>query len=499
VRVLEEISRSLSEYLLIPGLTTVECAPENVSLSTPLVRHPVGRQAPLQATLPMVSAIMEAVSSPRLAIALAQAGGLAFIHQNQSAESQAADVRAVKRNKAGFRSSELNVRPDAPLREVAALLTGVDSAIAAVTSDGTASGVFLGLIGKNDFYIGRHSPDLSARERMRPAAELVTAPPGISLPDANTMLWDQHLDVLPVVGEDGRLVSLARKDDYLMHKRFPDESVDEQKRFLVGAGINSRDHEDRVPALVEAGADLLCLDSSDGYSEWQARALEFVTGKYGDQVHCGAGNVVDGAGFEYLADAGASFVKVGIGGGSICTTRNQKGIGRGQASALIDVARARDAYAARTGEYVPLCCDGGVLTDRDMAVALALGADFVMLGRYFARLEESPSRKVSFRGQMWKEYWGEGSARARNAARYGQGTDISFEEGVNGLVPFAGSLADVVAVTVAKLKATMVSCGCLTLGELRDRAVLTVVSDASAAQGGADVLVRDQAGGAAPA
>jgi IMP dehydrogenase len=493
MRILDEVSRSLNEYLLIPGLTGEDCTPTNVSLSAPLVRHRVSEGAPLGVALPLCSAIMEAVSAPRMAIALAQAGGLGFVHQNQAVEAQAEDVRSVKRNKAGFRHSELNVRPDTPLSEVFALLRAADTDVAVVTSDGTANGVFLGLIGVNDFFLGRHSPHLPAKERMRPAAEMVTAPVGISLQDANTLLWDRHIYVLPVIGDEGRLESLVLRRDYLMHKRFANESVDGDKRFLVAAGINTRDHEERVPALVDAGADLLCIDSSDGYTVWQARTLEFVRDKYQGRVHCGAGNVVDGSGFRFLADAGAAFVKVGIGGGSICITRDQKGIGRGQASALLDVARERDAYAKETGVYVPLCCDGGILSDRDMAVALAMGADFIMLGRYFARFEESPSRKVTIGGQVYKEYWGEGSKRARNAARYGQHEqDIAFPEGVDGLVPFVGPLADTVAVTVSKLKATMISCGATTLRDFHEKAVLTVVSPASAVQGTAEVRLRDR-------
>jgi IMP dehydrogenase len=492
VKVLDEVSRSLNEYLLIPGLTTEDCTPENVDLSTSLVKYPVGGEAALRVALPVVSAIMEAVSSPRMAIALAQAGGIAFIHQNQPVAEQAADIRAVKRHKAGFRHSDLNVKPSATLGEVAALLREAGQDVAVVTSDGTSDGTFLGLIGEDDFHPQRHPLDLPASERMRPAAELVTAPASISLHDANTLLWDRHLHVLPVIEEDGRLASLVLRRDYLLHKRFANESVDSQKRFLVAAGINTRDHEERIPALVEAGADLLCIDSSDGYTVWQQKALKFARDKYGDQVHVGAGNVVDGNGFRYLADAGASFVKVGIGGGSTCITRDQKGIGRGQASALLDVVTERDDYAERTGVYVPVCCDGGLLSDKDMAIALAMGADFIMMGRYFARLEESPSRKVQVGGQLYKEFWGEGSARARNAARYEQQHDLAFPEGVDGLVPYAGSLADNVAVTVAKLKATIVSCGAMTLRTFHESAVLTVVSPASYVQNKAEIQLRDR-------
>lgn len=493
MKIIDEVSRSLNEYLLLPNLTTEDCTPENVDLTAPVIRHMAGEKSPLRIALPLCSAIMEAVSSPRMAIALAQTGGIGFIHQNQPIAEQAQDVRAVKLHKAGFRHSDLNVKPSATLGEVAAFLRTAGQNVAAVTDDGTAGGVFLGLIGLDDFHPQRHPLDLPAADRMRPAADLVIAPPSVSLHEANALLWDRRLQVLPVVGDDGRLASLVLRRDYEVHKRFANESVDGEKRFLVGAGVNTRDYEDRIPALVEAGADLLCVDSSDGYSVWQQRTLDFARRMHGNQVAVGAGNVVDGRAFRFLADAGAAFVKVGIGGGSICITRDQKGIGRGQASALIDVVRERDAYAAETGVYVPVCCDGGLLTDYHMAIALALGADFIMLGRYFARLDESPSRKVHVGGQLYKEYWGEGSQRARNTARYGQHEDeLSFPEGVDGLVSYAGSLYDNVAATAAKLKATMVSCGSTSLRAFHESAVLVTVSPASYAQNTAEVLLRDR-------
>ncbi len=206
------------------------------------------------------------------------------------------------------------------------------------------------------------------------------------------------------------------RKDYDTHKAYPDELLDGHKRYMVGAGVNTRDYRERIPALVEAGADVLCIDSSEGFTEWQKMTLDFVREKYGDSVKIGAGNVVDKEGFNYLADAGADFVKVGIGGGSICITREQKGIGRGQASAVIEVAKARDDYFRRTGVYVPICSDGGIVYDYHMTLALAMGADFIMLGRYFSRFDESPTAKLTINGSYVKEYWGEGSNRARNLA-----------------------------------------------------------------------------------
>jgi IMP dehydrogenase len=492
VQILPEISRTFGEYLLLPNLTDENCSPDQVDLSTPLVRHPVGQPAPLRIAVPLVSAIMAAVSSPRLAIALAQTGGLAFIHQNQPITEQADMVGAVKRHKAGFRHSDLNIKPSATLGEVSTLLTAAERDIAVVTDDGSGHGRFLGLISLRDFHPGRHDLNNSVETRMRPADQLVTAPPSISLSDANTMLWEHRLDVLPVVDSDGLLASIVLRRDYELHKQFRNESIDADKQFMVGAGINTRDYPDRVPALVEAGADLLCIDSSDGYSVYQRRVLDHIRDQYGDAVRVGAGNVVDARGFRHLAEAGADFVKVGIGGGSICITRDQKGIGRGQASALLDVARERDSYAEETGQYIPICSDGGILHDSHMAIALAFGADFLMLGRYFARLDESPAPRVRLDGQFYKEYWGEGSQRACNAARYGHTNGLLFEEGVDGYVPYAGSLYDNVSATIAKIKATMVSCGSTTLPQFHHSATLVEVSHQSYLQNSADIRLRDR-------
>nr|WP_330381947.1 IMP dehydrogenase [Clostridioides difficile] len=258
--------------------------------------------------------------------------------------------------------------------------------------------------------------------------------------------------------------------------------------------MNTRDFAERVPALVEAGADVLCIDSSEGFSEWQKITLDFIREKYGDTVKVGAGNVVDREGFLYLAEAGADFVKVGIGGGSICITREQKGIGRGQATSIIEVAQARDEYFEKTGIYIPICSDGGIVYDHHITLALAMGADFIMLGRYFSRFDESPTNKVNINGSYMKEYWGEGSARARNWQRYDLGGDkkLSFEEGVDSYVPYAGSLKDNVTLSLSKVRSTMCNCGALSIPELQKNAKLTLVSSTSIVEGGAhDVMLKD--------
>jgi IMP dehydrogenase len=491
MRILDETSRTLNEYLLLPNLTTEDCTASSIDLSAPIIRHRLGEPAPLRVAIPLTSAIMGAVSSPRLAIAIAQCGGLGFIHQNQPVDTQAEMVGSVKRHKAGFRYSEINVKVSASLGEVADLLRSAERDVAAVTDDGSPHGRFLGLISTTDFHPSRHRMDDLVDSRMRKVEDLVIAPPSISLSDANTMIWDHHLDVLPIVNEASQLEAIVTRRDYELHKTFRNESIDADKRFVVGAGVNTRDYTERIPALIEAGADVLCIDSSDGYSVWQQKVLDYTNGLPGN-VAMGAGNVVDARAFRYLAEAGAAFVKVGIGGGSICITRDQKGIGRGQASALIDVVAERDRFAEKTGEFVPVCCDGGVLNDSHMAIAFALGADFMMLGRYFARFDESPSRAVRVNGQMLKEYWGEGSRRARNWSRYHHESDTPvFEEGVDGYVPYAGSVYDTVSMTITKLKATLSSCGANTLRSFHESAILVPVSQQSFVQNTHEVTLRE--------
>ena len=489
-QVISEVSRTFNEFLLLPNRTRTDCTPAGVDLTTTLVRHRSGKPAAIELNCPVTSAIMQAVSSPALAIALARNGGLAFLHHNQPVEDQVLDVRRVKNFKAGFVISDTNVRPGDTLGTLTSVMQRTGHSTAAVTDDGTGTGTLLGLVTSRDFHPDRHGPDQPVSTRMVPLAELPCGRSDITLSEANTRLWDERLDCLPVITSAGKLEHLVFRSDYADNKRFPRQLVDEEKRLRAGAGINTHDYADRVPALVSAGADVLCFDSSDGYSDWQARGLQWVKKHYpGTPV--GGGNVVDGEAFMFLAGAGADFVKVGVGGGAICITRDQKGIGRGQASAILDVAAARDAYFERTGEYVPICADGGLEQDYHLALALAMGADFVMMGRYFARFDQAPGAKLTTRDGVVKEFRGEGSNRARNWARYGNSGELAFEEGVDGFVPYAGDLSDGLTATVAKVKATMVSCGAVNLAEFRSTARLTMVSEQSFTEGRASVIRRD--------
>ena len=436
-----EPSRTFSEYLLVPGYSSAECIPANVSLKTPVVKYRRGEEPALTMNVPMVSAVMQAVSGEQMGIALAKEGGIAFIYVSQPIEQQAEMVRRVKNYKAGFVISDSNLRLGDTLADVLALKERTGHSTMAVTDDGTGTGKLLGLVTSRDYRVSRMDPATPVSKFMTPAEKIVSAPEGTSLKAANDIIWDHKLNALPIVSAGGHLVSFVFRKDYDSHKGNPLELLDSQKRYVVGAGINSRDYEERVPALVEAGADVLVIDSSEGYSEWQKRTLAWIRSRYGDTVKVGAGNVVDGEGFRFLADCGADFVKGGIGGGSI-----------------------------------------------------SMGADFCMLGRYFSRFDESPTSKVLIGGSYMKEYWGEGSARARNWQRYdlGGAAKLSFEEGVDSYVPYAGKLSDGMATTLSKVRSTMCNCGALTIPELREKAKLTLVSSVSIVEGGAhDVLLKD--------
>ena len=493
----EEVSHTFNEYLLVPGYSSEHCIPANVSLKTPLVKFKKGEEPAITMNIPLVSAIMQSVSGERLAVALAKEGGVSFIYGSQSIEDEAAMVARAKNYKAGFVVSDSNITPDATLADIIALKEATGHSTVAVTDDGTCCGKLLGIVTSRDYRISRMDKATKVSEFMTPFDKLICGDEDTTLKKANDIIWDNKLNSLPIITKDGNLKYMVFRKDYDTHKENVNELLDAEKRYIVGAGINTRDYEERIPALINAGVDVLCIDSSEGFSEWQKRTIAFVREKYGDTVKIGAGNVVDREGFMFLAECGADFIKVGIGGGSICITRETKGIGRGQATALIDVCKARDEYFEKTGVYVPVCSDGGIVHDHHMTLALAMGADFLMLGRYFARFDESPTNKVNIGGNYFKEYWGEGSNRARNWMRYDLGGDkkLSFEEGVDSYVPYAGTLKDNVNLSLMKVKSTMCNCGALTIPELQQKAKLTLVSATSIIEGGAhDVIQKDSTG-----
>ncbi len=486
--ILDDVSRTFSEYLLIPRLTRRGQRPDQVDLSTPLSAVE-GNEAPrFSINVPVVSACMQSVSGSRLAIALARQGGLSFVFCSQPIESQADMVRQVKAHKAGFVQSDSNTTVDETLGGVIDLMKRTGHSTVPVTDDGTATGKLLGIITDKDFW--EYEDDLSntVGQHMTPIEDVIHGHDGIALREANRLLHKHKKDCLPILDKAGHLTALVFKKDYEDHRRHPLELLDESKRLCVGAAVNTHDYETRVPALIEAGADALCFDSSDGFNEYQLDGVRWIREQFGRDIVIGGGNVVSAEGFDFLVqEGGVDFVKVGIGGGSICITREQKGIGRGQASALLEVVERRDEYHRETGRYIPICSDGGLANDTQIVVALAMGADFVMMGRYFAMTEESPTPKTSINGQMYKPYWGEGTRRAQNWQRYSDemGTrELKFEEGVDAYVPLVGTTAEVLDTTLFKLRSTMTNVGADSLAEFRDQAVLTLVSEQSVIEAG---------------
>ena len=313
---IKEVSRTFGEYLLIPSLTTKECTPDNVSLKTPVVKFRQGETSKIQLNIPFVSAVMQAVSDDKMAVALAKEGGISFIFGSQPIASQAAMVARAKSYKAGFVISDSNISPESTLNDILALKARTGHSTVAVTTDGTAQGKLVGLVTSRDYRVSRMEGTEQVKDFMTPMDQLIWAPSGTTLKEANNIIWDNKINQLPIVDAEGRLEYMVFRKDYDSHKVNKDELLDSSKRYVVGAGINTRDFKERVPALVEAGVDILCIDSSEGYSEWQKDTLEWIRETYGDTVKVGAGNVVDAEGFRFLAKAGADFVKIGIGGGS---------------------------------------------------------------------------------------------------------------------------------------------------------------------------------------
>lgn len=491
-KIYNEPSRTFSEYLLIPGYSSEKCIPQNVSLKTPITKFKKGEKPSLSMNIPFTSAIMQSVSNDTMAIALAREGGISFIYGAQSIEDQSKMIKSVKNFKAGFVKSDSNITPNQTIEDVIKLHKKSGHSTMPVTEDGKPNGKLLGVVTSRDYRVSRMDKKTKVADFMTPFDKLIYGKKGITLSQANDIIWEHKLNALPIIDDDRNLCYLVFRKDYDSHKENPNELLDSSKRYIVGAGINTRDYKDRIPALIEAGVDILCIDSSEGYTKWQQNTIEFAKNKYGDKVKIGAGNVVDKEGFRFLADCGADFIKVGIGGGSICITRETKGIGRGQATSVIEVAKARDEYFKEKGIYIPICSDGGIVQDYHITLALAMGADFVMLGRYFARFDESPTNKVNIGGNYMKEYWGEGSSRARNWQRYDMGgkEELSFEEGVDCYVPYAGSLQSNIAQTLLKIKSTMCNCGALTIEELQKNSKLTIVSSTSIREGGAHDVIQ---------
>ncbi len=470
-----EPSRTLGEFRLLCGLTTRTCTVDRIDLRSHLFADRQGCR-PLVLNTPVLAAAMQAVSGSTMGIEMARLGGAAVLFCSQTAADEADMVRRVKNHRAGFVEPR-TVPPSLTIAELHAIHRETGFSNFPVVDP---AGHLLGLIGRRDYDLLAHAPQ-PVSERMIPRSGLDVGVEVTDLPTAHHLLVAGHQAVLPIVDREDRLLFLVFRKDIQDHLDNPAQVVDEAGRLLCLAAINTLDYADRVPALVEAGADALVIDSSDGYSVFQAETLEWIAARWPDLPVMG-GNVINAEGFHFLVKHGARAVKVGMGSGSICITQEQKGTGRGLATAIMEVTAARDAHRVRTGVHVPVVADGGLGTSRDVVTALALGADAVMMGRYLARMEESPTEKVQVGNRIMKPYWGEGSSRARDwkAARYAQN---AFVEGVEGFVEYAGRLRDELPRMLAKIRAAMSSAGCATLQELHERAELELVSALSIREG----------------
>lgn len=469
-KIIDVPARSLSEYRLLTGLTDLDRTMSNVDLTARLCRR---SNEHLMLKIPILSAAMQAVTGSRLAIALAQYGGLGVFPCSIPIDEEVRQIQEVKRFKGGFQTEVIALGPTDRLERAVALERERGFSTFPVTEDGSPHGRMIGLLTDKNFD-PRKDRDLPVSARMISDPDV-----GVEITDlkeANRLLVQYGHGVLPIVDREGRLSAVVFKKDLEKHLDFPDERVDERKRLMVAAAASTqpRDRE-RIAAVAEAGADVIVVDSSDGYSTFQGETIEHIKGEHNLPVI--SGNIITEEGFLHLAESGADAIKIGMGIGAGCITQEVKGTGRGQATAMIEVARARDAYAERTGTYLPLIADGGIENSGGMVVALALGADSLMMGRFFAGFTESagPARRHPVHGSV-KEYWMEASDKARNYGRYETTRDFFFEEGVEGFVEHIGSLYDHFSKTIHQIKAGLSSAGCCTIEELHRNAVVELQS-----------------------
>jgi IMP dehydrogenase len=473
--IIHEPSRTLMEYRLLPGLTKMESFPKEISLRTSLV-YSIKDEKKYYLNIPIVSAAMQSVSGSRMGIELAKLGGAAFIFCSQSIESQTKMIKKIKTHKAGFVKPK-TMKPDMTISEMYKIRKDTGHSTFPVVDE---NGMFLGLISKWDYDISLHAK-FFIKERMIPIDNVKVARNITDLKEANNVLLESHKSILPILDNEGKLLHLVFRKDINDQLDNPLEVHDEKKRLVAIASINTHDYQERVTKLIEAEVDVLAIDSSDGFTIYQKNAIHWITKKYPDIPVIG-GNIITQEGFRFLVEAGAAAVKVGMGGGSICITQEQKGTGRGLATTVINVAEARDKFFKKTGKYIPIIADGGVTSTKDITIALALGVDYVMMGRYFARMEESPTDKIVVNNRVMKPYWGEGSIRAHDwkMKRYNQ---AKFVEGVEGMVEYAGRLRDNLEETLAKIRSSMSTCGVKNIRELHEKAELELVSALSIREG----------------
>jgi IMP dehydrogenase len=443
---------TFDDVLLIPAYS--EVLPREVSTRTRLTRR-------LWLNIPVLSAAMDTVTEETMAVAMAREGGLGVIHKNLSVEEQAAMVRKVKRSEAGMIHDPVTLPPTATLEDAERLMREYKIGGLPVVD---FFGKLLGLVTNRDLRFERELRR-SVSEVMTPLERLVTAPPGTTLEEAEELLRQHKIEKLPLVDAEGKLKGLLTLKDLSKRRKYPHAAKDAQGRLLVGAAIGvAKDLDERAAALIEAGVDVLVLDSAHGHSRGILQALEGLKGRYGEGLQVIAGNVATAEGARALAEAGADAVKVGIGPGSICTTRVVTGVGVPQITAILEAVRGLE------GLEVPVIADGGIKYSGDVAKAIAAGAHSVMLGSMLAGTEEAPGEEVLREGRRYKLYRGMGSLAAMrqgSADRYfqdsGRGERSEAKklvpEGIEGMVPYRGPVGDVLYQVVGGLRAAMGYCG----------------------------------------
>ncbi len=459
-------STSLKEWRLLPGLTKAD---NNIDFSTEIAKG-------FKINIPLISSSMQAVTGPRMAIALAKQGGIGIIFTSQPIEKEAEMIKKVKSYKAGFIEKPVTVTPSMTVKELRKINEKTGYSTFPVTEDGSPNGVYKGLIFADDYLLEDNSKKVSELLIDRKYIDK-----NITFEEARRYLKSIKQKCLPIV-IDGKLKSLVFRKDVIDEKNYPRQLLDRQKRLMVGAAVNTHDYEERVKAVVKAGADILVIDSSDGYSEYQKRTIKYIKKNF-PEIPLIGGNIVTREGFNFLVEAGVDGVKIGMGGGSICITQEVKGVGRGQATAVMECSKARDELYEKTGEYYPLISDGGASTNRDIIIALAMGANAVMSGRYFAGFDESPTKVIERGGNKFKPYWGEGSNKAKNWQRYNKSVSKFIEEGVEGYVPYAGRLEDGIKKTLMTMISAMNNVGAATIKELHKLAHLEYISEGARIEG----------------
>jgi IMP dehydrogenase len=464
-RITNEPSYSLKDFRILPAYTEKRHQMEKVSLKTRLCRCGDGFICP---NLPFASAAMHAVTGTKMATALSTLGGVGVLPLIASIEEHCRMVRAVKRHKAGFQTDILTFSPNQKIREVLDTIEKTSYSTFPITDSGLFHGKLIGVITDKDFD-ARYDLDLDIKERMKTELQV-----GIEVDDlkvANHMMIQHGRGFLPIVSHERTLQAVVFKKDLDLNISYPEAAVDSQKRHLVGAAVSTHPEDrSRIEALVQSEVDFLVIDASDGFTVFQKETLEWIKHHFATPVV--AGNIVTGEAFQMFAELNADAVKIGMGIGSGCTTQEVKATGRGQATAIMEIAAARNDFYKKTDIYIPLIADGGINTPADIAIALALGADSVMMGNYFARFSESPGELLEINGECVKEYWMEGSRKAFNLRRYYQSASTFFEEGVFGYVPYEGSIFNSVPGARQRLKATLSTAGAASIQELHENAVL---------------------------